>query len=140
MAACRIPGDYVRVGGNSILLNNSTNGLFVRVNTAAGSSTQKRTVAGRFNGLRIIAHVIAQNLQIQGTRWSDSGSDSSVSESDHVDTAIGGTLPVELYNYILVATDDSGAEGPSSLGNTTVSLTTTSTGSIRLNGPPKCDR
>lgn len=137
--AAAFTSDYVRVGpeihGN-ILLNNSTNGLFVRVNTAAGSSTQKLTVAGRFNDTDI-AHVIAQNLQIQGTPGGPILDQIQVSVNlTTLTPRVGGTLPVGLYNYILVATDDSGAEGPSSLGNTTVSLTTTSTGSIELNGLP----
>ncbi len=131
--------DYVRVGpeihGN-ILLNNSTNGLFVRVNTPAGGSTQKLTVASRFDDTDI-AHVVAQNLQIQGTPGGVILDQVQVSVNLVTLTPrTGGTIVPGLYNYIVVATDDNGAEGPSSLGNTTVSLTTSSTGSIELNGLP----
>ena len=137
--AAGFTSDYVRVGpeihGN-ILLNNSNNALFVRVSTAAGGSTQKLTVAGRFDDTDIV-HVVAQNLQIQGTPGGPILDQVQVSVNLTTLTArTGGTLPAGLYNYIVVATDDNAAEGPSSLGNTTVSLTTSATGSIELNGLP----
>ncbi|MFY8056760.1 MAG: hypothetical protein ACOVRM_03405, partial [Planctomycetaceae bacterium] len=61
--------DYSRVGpdiyGNT-LQNNSTNGLFIRIQTAPGAPTRQLTVPGRFDD-RDIVHVIAENLSIKGS-------------------------------------------------------------------------
>lgn len=61
--------DYKRIGPDiswNVLTENSTNGLFVKVTTAAGSDIEKLTVPGRFDDTDIV-HVIAQNVAIQGT-------------------------------------------------------------------------
>ncbi len=60
--------DYDRVGpdlyGNT-LLNNSTNGLFIRIQTPAGENQQELTVAGRWDDTDI-THVVSENLIIRG--------------------------------------------------------------------------
>ena len=69
LTAARFVGDYRRVGpeihGNT-LIENSINGLFVRIRTESGQPLDKLTVSGRFNDTDIV-HVIAENLFIQGT-------------------------------------------------------------------------
>ncbi|MEJ7591906.1 MAG: hypothetical protein WKF77_10180 [Planctomycetaceae bacterium] len=129
--------DYNRVGPDfhgNVLLNNSNNAVFVRVNTAAGSTTQKLTVSARFNDTDI-THVIAQNLQIQGTPGGPVLDQTPPAVNLVTLTArTGGTLAAGLYNYRMVLTDENGFEGPASIA--TVSLTTISAGSIELNGLP----
>ena len=60
---------YNRVGpdvyGNYIV-ENSTNGMFVRISTAAGSAIKELEVPGRFDDWDIV-HVIPENLFISGT-------------------------------------------------------------------------
>ena len=61
--------DYERIGpdihGNR-LVNNTTNGLFVRTRTPAGNVLEELIVAGRFNDTDIV-HIIQENLVIRGT-------------------------------------------------------------------------
>ncbi len=61
--------DYDRVGpdlrGNR-LLNNSINGLFIRIDTPAGDQIERMTVSGRWDDTDIV-HVVAENLLIDGT-------------------------------------------------------------------------
>ncbi|MCA9060551.1 MAG: hypothetical protein KDA85_18700, partial [Planctomycetaceae bacterium] len=129
--------DYTRVGpdiyGNTVI-NNSINGLFIRVLTPAGSQTLKMTVPGRFDDTDIV-HVIGQNLEIQGTPGGplrDSvGPDVSIIS---VTAAAGGTLTAGTYNYRLVFVDENGFEGPASA--VTNSRTLASTGSIQLSQLP----
>ena len=60
--------DYTRIGpdvhGNR-LLDNSINGLFVRVQTPAGGQLETMNVAGRWHSSDIV-YVVAENLQIAG--------------------------------------------------------------------------
>jgi hypothetical protein len=61
--------DYERVGPeihSNTLINNSTNGLFIKIETPVGNSLQPLTVAGRFDDTDIV-HVLAENLVIQGS-------------------------------------------------------------------------
>ncbi|MFV2069110.1 MAG: vWA domain-containing protein, partial [Pirellulales bacterium] len=61
--------DYDRVGpdihGNRVL-DNSTNGLFVRILTPAGDKLRRLTVSGRWDDADIV-HVVSENLLIEGT-------------------------------------------------------------------------
>ena len=60
--------DYSRIGpelhGN-IMVNNSTNGLFVQIQTPAGEEQQEMTVSGRWDDTDV-THVVAENLIIRG--------------------------------------------------------------------------
>ncbi len=61
--------DYDRVGpdihGNRVV-NNTINGLFVKVRTSSASATEVLAVSGRFDDTDI-AHIITENLVIAGT-------------------------------------------------------------------------
>lgn len=61
--------DYDRIGpdirGNRVL-NNTINGLQVRVTTRPGTQLEKLTTQGRFNDTSIV-HYLPENLEIQGT-------------------------------------------------------------------------
>ena len=63
----RFTPDYRRVGpdihGNR-LLNNTTNGLFVRIDTPAGNELERMTVTGRWDDTDIV-HVVSENLIVQ---------------------------------------------------------------------------
>ena len=60
--------DYVRVGpdihGNT-LLDNTINGLFIKIATPTGGGLQSMTVSGRWDD-RDIVHVVTENLVVQG--------------------------------------------------------------------------
>ncbi len=60
--------DYARVGpdirGNRIV-DNSINGMFVRIQTPAGDSLQRMTVTGRWDDIDV-THVLPENLLIDG--------------------------------------------------------------------------
>ena len=58
--------DYSRIGPeihHNNLIDNSVNGLFVRVGTEAGSTAQKLNVSGRWDDTDIV-HVLSENLAI----------------------------------------------------------------------------
>lgn len=132
--------DYQRIGPDiywNTLVENSTNGLFVRVQTTAGSPIQKLTVPGRFDDTDIV-HVIAQNLEIQGT---PSG---PILDETPPDVALvivnaasspGGNLATGSYNYRLVYVDRNGIESPPSSVTGTVTVSPGSN-SVRLTGLP----
>ena len=110
--------DYSRVGPDiffNTLTANSTNGLFVRVNTPAGGETLELTVPGRFDDLDIV-HVISQNLTVAG---SPGGSRREMTAPDVTITfpqSVGtGTLnPADTQAYRVVFVDDQGFESPAS--------------------------
>ncbi|MEZ6130797.1 MAG: DVUA0089 family protein [Planctomycetaceae bacterium] len=56
----------VDASGNPVVVQNTANGLFIRVLTPAGTSQKALTVAGRFDD-RDIVHILTQNLKIEGT-------------------------------------------------------------------------
>ena len=61
--------DYDRVGPDihgNVLLDNTINGMFVRIDTLAGNEIDQLTVAGRFDDTDVV-HVLAENLEIRGT-------------------------------------------------------------------------
>jgi len=135
----RFTPDYSRVGpdiyGNR-LINNSNNGLFVRIQTAPGAPTKQMTVSGRFDD-RDIVHVISENLTIQGT---PGGPFLEVNAPPVVlvtltTQASGGTLAAGTYNYRLVYVDASGNQSPASLVTRSATLAV-SNGSISLGNLP----
>lgn len=111
--------DYTRIGPDiswNTLVDNSTNGLFVRVRTNPGDPIQKLTVPGRFNDTDIV-HVIAQNLEIQGTPGGpildETAPDEALVTLAPTNVA-NATLAVGSYNYRLVFVDANGFESPGS--------------------------
>lgn len=60
--------DFIRIGPDihgNVLIDNSTNALFVRVNTPAGNEVETLTVAGRWDDTDVV-HIVAENLLIEG--------------------------------------------------------------------------
>ena len=131
--------DYSRVGpdifGNR-LVNNSNNGLFIRIQTAPGAPTKQMTVTGRFDD-RDIVHIISENLTVQGT---PGGPFLEVNAPPVIlvtltPSATGGTLAAGTYNYRLVYVDAAGNQSPASLVTRSTTLAT-SGGSITLGNLP----
>ena len=129
--------DFERVGpdihGNR-LLNNSVNGLFVKLRTGAGTATELLTVPGRFDD-RDIVHVVTENLVIAGTAGG------AVADTNAPPTSVvqltartGGQLVAGAYNYKLVYVDAQGNE--SSASEATRTLTVNAGASIELSGLP----
>ena len=110
--------DYNRVGPDiygNILTQNSTNGLFIRVETAAGSDPNRLNVAARFDDTDIV-HVLTGNLEVAGTPGGavlDSTSPSVILVT-LTESPVGGTLTAGVYNYRLVFVDAAGNESPAS--------------------------
>ena len=130
--------DYSRIGpdiyGNT-LIDNSTNGLFVRIQTAPGNPTSKLTVTGRFDDKDIV-HVIAENLEIQGT---PGGPFLELAAPPVVlvtlNASAGGTLGNGDYNYRVVFVDSSGNTSPPSEVTRSVTLAGAN-GSVTLGNLP----
>ncbi len=130
--------DYSRVGPDihgNILLNNSNNGLFVRIQTNPGSPTKELTVAGRFDD-RDIVHVISENLVVRGTPGGPflEVDAPPVTLVTLTPVAGAGTLAAATYNYRIVYLDASGSESPAS--SATRSVTVTAGGAVDLANLP----
>ncbi|QEG01722.1 hypothetical protein Mal15_58010 [Stieleria maiorica] len=137
--AQRFTSDYDRVGpeisGNR-LINNSINGLFVRVETPAAGELEPMTVSGRFDDQDIV-HVLSQVLVLQGQPGGailleDRPDVLSVSPTLRAD----GTLVENVaYDYRITYVTAAGNESLSSLP--TASIVTSSTSkTIRLANLP----
>lgn len=119
--------DYTRVGPDihwNTLVNNSTNGLFIRVQTGPGEPIQKLTVPGRFDDTDIV-HVITQNLEIQGTPGGPILDESPADATLVVVTPTfvsGNSLPLGTYNYRITFIDANGFESPTSNRTATAGL------------------
>ncbi len=138
--------DYDRVGphvrGNR-LVDNSNNGLFVRIDTPTGGQILPMTVSGRFDDTDV-THIISQNLIVKGT---PSGPlRVNVPPPSNLITfapQAGGTLAAGTYQYIVTFVDIDGYDGPPSAATTSMATLADRTiagapgqGSIRLNNLP----
>ncbi|MFV1965393.1 MAG: hypothetical protein ACC628_08215, partial [Pirellulaceae bacterium] len=107
--------DYSRIGPDiygNLLIENSLNGLFVRIRTPAGNDIRKMTVSGRWDDTDIV-HILGENLEIAGTPSgplveTDDPPVGLVTQTPRV----GGTLPTGTYRYRLTYVDVFGNEGP----------------------------
>lgn len=106
--------DYERVGPDlhdNVLLENSTNGLFLRITTPAGDVQKGLTVAGRFDDTDIV-HVLSENLTIEGK------SGEPILELERPPVGVvtvaaqpGGQMEPGTYHYKIVYVDANGFEG-----------------------------
>lgn len=125
--------DYTRVGPNihgNKLLANSTNGLFVKTATAAGSALTTLEVAARFDDTDI-TYVLGENLIISGTPGGSFLEQVApdVSLVQKTDLA-GGTLTVgDSVRYKVTFVDSNGSEG---LPSTATSAHVLSDTAVRL--------
>ncbi|QDV66810.1 hypothetical protein Poly24_04980 [Rosistilla carotiformis] len=130
--------DYTRVGPsiyNVTFADNSINGMFIRSETRDGSGVEKLTVQARFDDLDVV-HVIAENLEIQGTPGGGIvDSSAPPTRIVRLTTQAGGTLAVGEYSYRLSYVTQNGNESPVSDATGTV-VTTSSNASILLDQLP----
>ncbi len=129
--------DYDRVGphlvGNTVI-DNSINGLFVRVSTRSGERLQELTTSARFDDVDI-PHVLSENLVIAGNPGGPLLV-SSAPSSLLIRTAptVSGNVPAGSYAYRLTNVGPSGTESVASQPTTPVTLN--STGGVQLNQLP----
>lgn len=133
--------DYSRIGPDirsNTLLNNSINGLFVRIDTLAGQSLKPLSVPARINDAEVTI-VLGENLIIEGTPGGPLGEgiapDTSVVSFTQVSPTGGSTgFPSAVsLNYLITYVDRFGQESlPSAQSSTLVSAGQ----SIRLNNLP----
>ncbi|MBI2477592.1 MAG: hypothetical protein HYV60_02765, partial [Planctomycetia bacterium] len=106
--------DYERIGPDihaNTLLGNSTNGLFIKVETPAGGQQRALTVSGRFDDTDIV-HVLAENLIIEGSPGEpfldlEKPSVDQITDSPRT----GGVLAPGTYRYKVTFVDVNGFEG-----------------------------
>ena len=121
--------DYGRIGPeihHNTLVENSLNGLFIRVSTPAGQGIEKLTKSGRWNDTDIV-HIVAENLIIEG----QAGGPILEEEAPPVNLVTleavpGGTLDPNRYEYKIVFVDANGNEGPPSNATRSVDVTAVS--------------
>ncbi|MGB7329055.1 MAG: tandem-95 repeat protein [Rubripirellula sp.] len=125
--------DYSRVGPSiydNVLVENSINGLFIRVVTTPGTPPRELTLAGRFDDTDVV-HYFPENVVIAGT---PGGSIQDGIQPDLASTAFatlaGGSLVAGTYDYRLVFVDGGGFESLASDPSATVTAAANS--SIQL--------
>ncbi len=130
--------DYARVGpaiNNNLFLNNSINGLFIRVVTTPGTPPRALTLAGRLDDIGVV-HYVPENILIQGT---PGGSIQDGVKPDLVSTSFitvsGGTLAAGTYDYRMTFVDAGGFESLPSDPSGQVTVGANSTVRL-LNLPP----
>ena len=109
--------DYSRIGpqiNDNQTVDNSINGLFIRVVTPAGQDLERLTVPGRWDDTDV-TYVVAENLVIAGTPGGPLLEEETpptvlVKLTSHA----GGTLTPGIYNYRLTYVDAAGNESPPS--------------------------
>lgn len=104
---------YDRVGPEirrNTLLNNTVNGLFIRVDTPVDGETQTLTVPGRIDDIDIV-HLLTENVIVTGTAGG-ALLDSTTPPTSLVSVAaaVGGTLAPGVYNYKMTYVDVNGYE------------------------------
>ncbi|MDA8744150.1 GEVED domain-containing protein [Rubripirellula amarantea] len=129
--------DFERVGpqisGNTII-DNSINGLFIRVVTRTGDVVETIKTTSRFDDTDI-THVLAENLVIEGTAGGpilqSSAPSSLLVRLEATDT---GNIAPGTYSYRITNVDSSGLESAASQPSLEVTLT--QTGGISLTQLP----
>ncbi|MEO1524376.1 MAG: GEVED domain-containing protein [Planctomycetota bacterium] len=130
--------DYDRVGpeihGNTVV-DNTVNGLFVRLRTRSGATLETVNTNIRFDDTDI-PHVITENLVVNGTAGGSllqAGAPSSlIIRTTELQGA--GDIPAGTYVYRIANVDDLNLESAAS--TPTLPITTTVTGAIRLEQLP----
>ncbi|TWU60075.1 Matrixin [Rubripirellula tenax] len=114
--------DYERLGpsifGNT-LVDNSTNGLFVRIDTPAGGELETLTLTARFNDTDIV-HVLGENVLIDGNAGGPIEESRRPSPIIGVSPTTGGSMAAGTYQYSYTFVDPFGYESPGSVPQTAV--------------------
>ncbi|MHB8969228.1 MAG: choice-of-anchor L domain-containing protein [Pirellulaceae bacterium] len=132
--------DYDRVGPeihNNTLVENSLNGLFIRVSTPAGQGIEKLTKSARWDDTDIV-HIVAENLTIEGQPGGPVLELSAPPVNLVVLQAVsGGSLAVDDYEYKIVFVDQAGNEGPASDATRRVTVSDVAVAAVLLQNLPK---
>ncbi|MEM8667655.1 MAG: GEVED domain-containing protein [Planctomycetota bacterium] len=125
-------GPHIR--GNEVV-DNTINGLFVRIETQTGAPLEHLTVSARVDDTDIV-HVLTENLQIAGSPGGPDGSISapSIALVRGATTAASGDVPFGLYRYRLTFVDANGYE--TSASEESVVVAPGPNGAIQLTGLP----
>ena len=109
--------DYERVGpsifGNT-LVNNSTNGIFVRIDTPPGGGLETLQVTARFDDTDIV-HALNENLIIQGAAGGGVQQSTRPAPIIGLTPVAGGNLAAGNYQYSYTFVDAAGNETPGSV-------------------------
>lgn len=128
--------DYDRVGPAiyyNRLVDNSINGLQVRIRTAGGTQLETMSIAGRFDDTDIV-HYLPENLVIAGSPGGAVLKNEPPSSTGvALQTQAAGSITTGIYNYILTRVVN-GVE--SSASEPTASAFIFATGSIALSNLP----
>ncbi|MDF1840830.1 MAG: dockerin type I domain-containing protein [Rubripirellula sp.] len=137
-AAAPFTPDVKRVGphirGNEIV-DNSINGLFIRIETRTGDNLEQLNVSARIDDTDIV-HVLTENLAIEGNPGGPNASIDAPGATLIRSTATGvaGSVPAGLYRYRMTFVDANGYETAAS--EESVIVGASASGSIRLTGLP----
>jgi DNA-binding beta-propeller fold protein YncE len=130
--------DYRRVGPDlhgNLLVENSSNGLFIRISTPAGDQQKALTLPGRFDDTDIV-HVLSENLRIEGRLGQPILEVARPPVQAVTLTRLsGGSMEPATYHYKIVNVDRNGFEGRPSEATLPVTVSGTNR-SVRLNGLP----
>lgn len=125
-------GPHIR--GNEIV-DNTINGLFVRIDTPVGGELETLRVNARFDDTDVV-HVLTENLLIEGQPGGANASLSapSVSLVRSFNTTEAGDIAAGTYRYRITFVDRNGYETEAS--EATVNITAGVNGAIQLTGLP----
>lgn len=128
--------DYDRVGPAiyfNKIVNNSVNGLQVRIRTASGTQLESMTIPGRFDDTDIV-HFLPENLVVAGSAGGFKlANEAPASTAVTLQFLVTGSLPAGTYNYKFTRVVG-GIESAAS--EATVSLSTFANGSVQLRNLP----
>jgi hypothetical protein len=117
--------DYSRIGPeihDNRLIDNSINGMFVRVTTTPGQAPKALTTSGRFDDSDVV-HYFSENIVIQGT---PGGSIQDEVRPDLIATSLvalaGGGLAAGTYDYRMTYVDADGFESLASAPSPSVTV------------------
>ncbi|QDS92516.1 hypothetical protein FF011L_12630 [Roseimaritima multifibrata] len=115
--------DYDRVGPDihsNVLVDNSLNGLFIKIDTVAGRDTGDLSLAGRLDDIDVV-HILSENLLLRGTPGGPltDGISPDVTNVSGAAT-VGGTLSDGEYAYRVTFVDANGFESLASVETTSV--------------------
>lgn len=121
--------DYARIGPDvhgNLAVDNSINGLFVRVATPGGGSLQPLTISGRWDDTDI-PHILSERLLIRGTPGGQLFDlESPPVQLVTVSASGGGELQTGNYHYRIVFVDADGNESAPSDPTGSVAIDDTS--------------
>ncbi|MDP7016121.1 MAG: pre-peptidase C-terminal domain-containing protein [Pirellulaceae bacterium] len=138
--------DFIRSGPDfdgNMMMDNSINGLFVRIDTPAGQALEPLTVSSRWDDDDIV-HIIKENVVVRGQPGGPVSTDvappsvlvaatSVVAPGSTADLLVGNA-----YNYRIVFVDNLGNEGPPSNSTSEVELLA-GHNAVRLDNLPPID-